>query len=210
MSNLKKQNANQSINQSIKKGIEMSQKKHIKKNRVILGAIILGLLLVCNLQANDVQHSNEVKHTIGICPMAFAMGEIFVSYEYLLNQTHGLAIMIDYQAETKTYEDPSFTLDRASVFLNYRYHFSKRMNSIFVGPYLRARFYDGEVDVTGSLDLSDPEITLALYLGKKWGWDNGLNVTLTGGYGPYLRESRESRGEFEDKYFGELSIGYAF
>jgi len=52
--------------------------------------------------------------------------------------------------------------------------------------------------------------TLALYLGKRWVWNNGFNIALTGGYGTYLRESSESRGEFKDKYFGELSIGYAF
>ena len=150
------------------------------------------------------------KHAISTCPVALAMGEILLSYEYLLNQKHGFAIMLDYQAESETFKDPSFYLDRASVFLNYRYHFSKKMNSFFIGPYLRARFYDEEKGATGTLDFNDPEISLALYLGKRWVWNNGFNITLTGGYGPYLRESRLSRGEFMDKYFGELSIGYAF
>jgi hypothetical protein len=184
-----------------------------------LTTLVICILLSSHLMAQEKSDSSltklnsrqlNYKHAISICPMAFIMGELYISYEYLLNQTHGLAIMLDYQAETKTYEDPSFTLDRASVFLNYRYHFSKKMNSLFIGPYLRARFYDGKVGATGSLDFNDPEITLALYLGKRWVWNNGFNVTLTGGYGPYLRESRESRGEFVDKYFGELSIGYAF
>jgi hypothetical protein len=184
-----------------------------------LTTLVICILLSSHLMAQEKSDSSltnlnsrqlNYKHAISICPMAFIMGELYISYEYLLNQTHGLAIMLDYQAETKTYEDPSFTLDRASVFLNYRYHFSKKMNSLFIGPYLRARFYDGKVGATGSLDFNDPEITLALYLGKRWVWNNGFNVTFTGGYGPYLRESRESRGEFVDKYFGELSIGYAF
>lgn len=184
-----------------------------------LTILVMSVLLSSNLLAQEKSDASladldtpqlNFKHAISICPIAFMMGEIFISYEYLLNQTHGFAIMFDYQAETKTYEDPSFTLDRASVFLNYRYHFSKKMNSVFIGPYLRARFYDGEVDATGSLDFSDQEITLALYLGKRWVWNNGFNVTLTGGYGPYLRESSKSRGEFKDKYFGEFSIGYAF
>lgn len=184
-----------------------------------LAILLMSILLSSNLIAQEKSDTSltnlnleqhDFKHAISICPIALVLGEVLISYEYLLNKTHGLAVMLDYQSESATYKDPSFTLDRASVFLNYRYHFSKKMNSIFFGPYLRARFYDGEVDATGRLDFNDPEITLGLYLGKRWVWNNGLNVTLTGGYGPYIRESREDRGEFKDKYFGELSIGYAF
>ncbi|MBZ0264339.1 DUF3575 domain-containing protein [bacterium] len=156
------------------------------------------------------KHTNEFNHAVSTCPIAFVMGEVLFSYEYLLNQTHGLAVMLDYQAEEETYKDPSFTLDRVSIFLNYRYHFSKKMNSVFIGPYLRSRYYDGEIGENGNLNFNDPEITLGAYLGKRWVWNNGFNVTLTGGYGPYLREASESRGEFKDKYFGELSVGYAF
>lgn len=84
------------------------------------------------------------------------------------------------------------------------------MNSIFVGPYFRARVYDGIMDANGSFDYNDPEITLGVYLGKRWVWNNGFNIALTGGYGPNLRKSSESTGEFKDNYIGELSVGYAF
>jgi len=118
--------------------------------------------------------------------------------------------MLEYQFEDPTYEDLSLNRYASSIFLNYRYHFSKEMNSLFVGPYFRARVYDGTDDVSDSFDFKDPEISLGVYLGKRWVWNNGFNIALTGGYGPYLRKSSESKKEFEAQYIGELSVGYAF
>jgi hypothetical protein len=184
-----------------------------------LTILVMSILLSSNLIAQEkgVESTKDLnsprskfKHAISTCPTALVLGDILVTYEYLLNQAHGLAVMFEYESETEAYKDPSFNLYRASIFLNYRYHFSKEMNSIFIGPYLRGRVYDEEVDANGSLDFNDPEITLGVYLGKRWAWNNGFNLTLTGGYGEYLRESKQSTGEFMDKYIGELSVGYAF
>jgi hypothetical protein len=188
----------------------------MKTNFTIL---VISILLSSNLIAQEKSDSSSTelneprskfKHAIGICPIGLAQGDVLITYEYLLNQAHGLAVMLEYQAEMPAYEEFPYTRYAASIFLNYRYHFSKEMNSIFIGPYFRARVYDGEMDANGSLDYSDPEITLGVYLGKNWVWNNGFKVTLTGGYGPYLRESSESSDEFMDKYIGELSVGYAF
>jgi len=153
---------------------------------------------------------SKFKHAVGICPIGFVQGDILFTYEYLLNQAHGVAVMFEYQAEKPVYKDVSFTRYATSFFLNYRYHFSKEMNSIFIGPYFRARVYDGEIETTNSFNFNDPEFTLGVYLGKRWVWNNGFNIALTGGYGPYLKKSSESKTEFKDRYIGELSVGYAF
>lgn len=61
----------------------------------------MSILLSSNLIAQENEESSsdlnsprsEFKHAIGACPIGVVLGDVLVTYEYLLNEAHGLAVM---------------------------------------------------------------------------------------------------------------------
>ncbi len=204
------------------------------KNKLIL--LIFGfssLFLVQNIfaqqepeiTAKDLGH-HEFKHAINACPGGIAFGIFSVNYEHLFNSYHGLMGRVDYEAIPKSYTDADIESNGVAVIVNYRYHFSGELKSIFLGSYLRFRTYTGSGRLESTeFDFTIPELTLGLNLGKRWVWDSGFNITFALGYG-FSEDWREANPtsnlikanvdqfteqyDFFDPFLGEFSLGYAF
>lgn len=169
---------------------------------------------------------NEFRSAINMCPGGIAFGIFSINFEYLIKPKHGLVARFDYEAVPKTYTEALIDAYGIGFTLNYRYHFSGEMNSLFLGAYARYRTYIGTgTSEAGEFDFTIPEYTFGLNAGKRWAWNNGLNVTLALGYGfsiinrevePSNEYNESMVDNFEDDYnfsgpfYGELSIGYAF
>jgi len=110
--------------------------------------------------------------------------------------------------------------------LNYRWHFSGALESVFLGSYLRYRVYKGHgTSEETKFEFTLPELTVGLNIGKRWVWDSGFNITFALGYGiskssrdidpnsdtfKSTLENFEKEYDFVGPFLGEFSLGYAF
>jgi hypothetical protein len=124
--------------------------------------------------------------------------------------------------------DAAITATNQALVLNYRWHFSESMDSIFIGPYARYRDISGTGTAGGvAYNIAIPEWTVGLNIGKRWVWNNGFNVVLAAGSGASLRSEaatntntpagaalatlRKDNHMFVDNSsYAEFSIGYVF
>jgi hypothetical protein len=143
-----------------------------------------------------------------------------------MKPSHGIVGRFEYEAIPKNYTDADIESSGVAFSLNYRWHISGEMNSIFIGAYSRYRVYDGSGTLESTaFDFTKSEFSLGLNIGKRWVWNSGFNITFSLGYGFSIddREANPSNtgiesaiNKFEDDYdfsgplFGEFSIGYAF
>lgn len=180
-----------------------------------------------NTSATDsIPSSNGFKHAINFCPGALAFGIYSMNYEYRFSAHHGLVGRFDYEAIPKTYTDAAIESSGVGFALNYCWHISGKMKSIFLGAYSRYRIYSGNGTIEATaFDFTLDELTFGLNAGKRWVWKSGFNLTFALGYG-FSIDSRDADpsnvniepalNRFEDDYdftgpfFGELSIGYSF
>ncbi len=180
-----------------------------------------------NVSTTDpISSSKNFKHAINFCPVAIAFGIYAINYEYLFRPSHGLVGRFEYESIPKSYTEAFIESSGVAFSLNYRWHISGEMNSIFLGTYSRYRVYDGSGTLESiAFDFNKSELALGLNAGKRWVWNSGFNVTISLGYG-FSFDDREANpsnmniesvlNRFEDDYdfsgplFGELSIGYAF
>ena len=132
----------------------------------------------------------------------------------------------DYESISDSYSDNPIEVGGYGFILNYRYHLSRDMESIFLGSYARYRIYDGSgLSGTTKFDFKVSEFTIGLNAGKRWVWNSGLNITFALGYGisstsrktePTSSSIESTISSFEEKYtfigpfLGEFSIGFAF
>lgn len=163
---------------------------------------------------------------INMCPGGIALGIFSVNYERLLKPNHGIVFRADYELVPKTYSDAKIDANGKAFIVNYRYHFSGEMNSLFLGAFSRYRVYKGEGALEGiPFDFSIPEVTVGANAGKRWVWNNGFTMTFALGYGHFMGKTKvdESTPDIDDAidvfkkeydflngFLGEFSIGYAF
>ncbi|MDH3354385.1 MAG: DUF3575 domain-containing protein [Chromatiales bacterium] len=162
---------------------------------------------------------------INICALAIPMfNQYIVNYEYLHDQTHGLGVRLEYAPMSDEFIDAT----GVALALNYRWHISKSMDSIFVGVYTRYRVNTGTGTVEGTaFEFTRPELTAGLNVGKRWTWDNGFNTLFSLGYGASMVTEdltpknasidaalttfkNDNDTFFDAPFYGEFSIGYAF
>lgn len=201
------------------------------KKIIIVLASLMFFFTTTNLSAQlavtkPMSNSSEFKHAINVCPIAVVFGIYAINYEYLFAPQHGLDVRYEYEAVPKSYTDAAIESSGMAFSLNYRWHWSGEMNSVFLGAYTRYKFYNGSgVLESADFDFDLKEYTIGLNLGKRWVWDSGINATFALGYG-FSTDTRTSSpknasvdakiNEFEDSYdfispfYGELSVGYAF
>jgi hypothetical protein len=106
-----------------------------------------------------------------------------VNYEFLMDGFHGLLVESSVGSEHYAYMG------------GYRYHFSGAMESLFGGIYARYQYVEGSV--TEFEKEFYYEISGASYgvnLGKRWVWENGVNVALRIGGGPSLVKTKWKGG----------------
>ncbi len=176
--------------------------------------------------AKSTSATSEFKNAINTCPGAVFFGIYSLNYEHLFHPNHGLVGRFDYESIPKTYTDANIESSGVAFILNYRWHISGEMKSVFLGAYARHRIYSGSgTSEATPFDFKLPETTFGLNAGKRWVWKSGFNITLSLGYG-FSFENRtatptnaaieasldqfEKAYDFIDPFLGEFSIGYAF
>lgn len=163
---------------------------------------------------------------INACPGGLVVGAVSFNYEYLYHDYHGLVIRADYDDVPDRYTDAEMESSGKGFALTYRYHFSGAMESFYIGPYYRYRLYSGQGNSQGTpFDFDITEQTIGLSAGKRWVWQNGLNLNLSLGYGVSSLDKKadvssasidRALDDFESDYdgltpfMGEFSVGYAF
>jgi hypothetical protein len=202
--------------------------------------IVLAICILCIAQsgplaaqtkdtssATDSNFSSQpLNYAINFCPGGIAFGIYAFNVEFLLKPHHGLVARFDYEGIPKAYTDAEIESSGMAFILNYRWHISGEMESVFLGAYTRYKTYqgDGTLEST-SFDFDLDQMTLGLNAGNRWVWDSGFNLTFALGYG-LSTEDREANPStepieatldlFEEEYdflspfLGELSIGFAF
>lgn len=172
------------------------------------------------------ESSNTFNQSINMCPLGIALGIFSINYEYMITDYHGIVFRLDYEAIPNTYSDAKINPEGRAAVLNYRYHFSGKLESFYLGGYGRYRIYEGEGKLESTkFDFDITDITVGLNAGKKWVWDSGFNINFTLGYGYSFQEKNQSISsegineaikvfekdyDFIDAFLGEFSIGYAF
>ncbi len=208
--------------------------------KIILTTLTIAMFstLTFSQQINDTlskTSQSEFRHSINSCPFAPAFGIFSINYEFLFRPHHGLVARFDYEAIPKRFEERSIPENYPDAFIkasgwgfivNYRWHISGELNSIFIGVYSRYRQFNG----TGLVESTDfeftvSEITAGINAGKRWVWKNGFNINMGFGYGfskdtwnstpannstEAVLDTFKDSYDFFDPFYGELSIGYAF
>jgi len=203
--------------------------------RTRFAVLILCIILTGNvfgqqedsLSATDSISSGKIfNQAINMCPGGIVFGVYSINYEYLFGQTHGLVARFDYESVSETLSDDIIDADGYGFTLNYRWHLSGAMESLYLGSYLRYKIYNG-TGTSGleSFNFTLRDLTLGLNVGKRWVWNSGINVNCAFGYGfSTLSQETEPTSSsidatlnefineytFIDPFYGELSIGYAF
>lgn len=189
------------------------------------------ILLFCiiSFSSTYVKAQDEPRQAINICAIAIPVMNLYViNYEYLYHNRHGLATRIGYAPKL---EDANTKGVGWEAVLNYRWHFSPKLENFFVGPYIRYHYvYGSGVAEAIKYDFNVHEVNLGLNGGYRWISKIGINVVLAAGYGysiskenlmptnPVIesafstfKNANNTNNTFLDApFFGEVSIGYAF
>ena len=190
---------------------------------------IILLFCIISISTTYVNAQNEPRQAINICAIAIpAMNMYVINYEYLYHNRHGLATRIGYVPKL---EDADTKGDGWEAILNYRWHFSPKLENFFVGPYLRYRYvYGSGMAEASNYDFNVNEVNLGLNGGYRWVSKIGINVVLAAGYGYSIgkenlmptnpeiesafsafKNANNTNSTFLDApFYGEVSIGYAF
>jgi len=189
------------------------------------------ILLLCIIISSTtlINAQDEPHQAINVCAIAIPVMNIYVvNYEYLYHNRHGLAARIGYAPKL---EDASTKGVGLQAVLNYRWHFSPKLENFFVGPYLRYNYvYGSGIAEAINYDFNVHEVNLGLNGGYRWVSKIGINVVFSVGYGYSIgkenlmptnlvietafsafKNANSTNSAFLDApYYGELSIGYAF
>ncbi len=200
-------------------------KVHNEPTKLSLFCKLVFLLSIIIFSTTNVEAQNERKQAINVCAIAIPTMNLYVlNYEYLYHQRHGLAVRTEYAADLSS--EGATGIGMAAV-LNYRWHFSPKLDNFFIGAYGRYRYVSGS-GIAGDInyDFSIPEVNLGINGGYRWVSKIGINVVLAAGYGyswgseniTPLNEQvisnfnafKKAESYIEAPYYGEVSIGYAF
>jgi len=191
--------------------------------------ILTTILIVVAFSLTKLHAQDEPRQAINLCAVAIPVMNMYVvNYEYLYHERHGLATRIEYVPNLKGADTKGTAW---AAVLDYRWHFSPKLNGFFVGPYLRYRYTYGSGTAEGTdYDFKFPEINIGINGGFRWVSKIGINVVFAWGYGYSIGNEKlspsnsdiistfntfknaEDRNNviFDAPYNAEFSIGYAF
>jgi hypothetical protein len=117
-------------------------------------------------------------------PLGALVGDYSINYERLLGGSHGL--MIEGRAGFDSNSTSKSTLFGGGV--GYRWHWLGRQNSGFLGMMAGYSTGTGTTTVTTNGNQQTFDLTIKApwvvgNIGKRWAWDNGLNITFRIGAG---------------------------
>lgn len=198
------------------------------KPKFIFIASFIALLIFpkSELSAQEKQDQAERTQAVNICAIAIPLiNNYVVNYEYLYRQRHGFAARLEYAPGMKGSNTKGVAL--AGV-LNYRWHFSPKLDGFFVGPYARYRYVYGSGETNAQhYDFKVPELNIGANAGYRWVSKIGFNFVIAAGYGYSFtndilsNSNTDITNEFnafkkannaimDAPFYGEISIGYAF
>ena len=190
---------------------------------------LIFLFCITFFSTTSVNAQKEPRQAINICATAIPVMNMYVfNYEYLYRNRHGLAARIGYAPKL---EDADTKGVGWEGLINYRWHFSSKLENFFVGPYLRYHYvYGSGMADASNYEFEVHEINLGLNGGYRWVSKIGINVVIAAGYGYSIsnenlmptntdinsafstfKNANNTNNTFLDApFYGELSIGYAF
>jgi len=168
----------------------------------------------------------ERANSINVNPIGAFVGSYNLNYERLMG-SHGLLVEGSFSHQGG--DDSSST--NGGVNLGYRWHWRGRQNSVFLGVTLGYAMGTGEGSISDgttekTFDVDTRLLAATANIGKRWAWDNGLNVTfrIGAGYGNWSVSTDDTDPDAQQvvenvddlltllpiALDGELSLGYAF
>ena len=199
--------------------------KNLNKKVLVIIAII-SIIVSSNSRLNA---QDDQKQAINVCAIAIPVMNMYVvNYEYLYQNRHGLAARLEYAPNMKGADTKGVAL---AAVLNYRWHFSPKLENFFVGLYARYRYvYGSGTAGKSNYDFKVPELNSGINGGYRWVSKMGINIVLSAGYGySFVKENltpsnsdvlstfqafkkANSTNEvlLNAPFYGEVSIGYAF
>ncbi len=128
--------------------------------------------------------TEERANSVNLSPLGVLFGSYTLNYERLFEGTHGL--LAEASLSSAGDEDTSSLSYGGTV--GYRWHWSDRQNSGFLGLNAGYGVGSGTVEVTSngetaSYDLDIQSFSVVPNVGKRWAWASGLNLTIRGGIG---------------------------
>lgn len=175
------------------------------------------------------------ENSINGSPLGVLFGSYSLNYERLVGGMHGFMVEGNFSHSTGTSTiNGDQTSSRSSLYgggVGYRWHWSGQQQSGFLG--LMAGYTVGTgsgtvTDATGmqAFDLTVKAPWVVANIGKRWQWDNGLNVTfrIGAGWAKYTVSTNSTDPQAQDAVKalqdlltlipialdGELSLGYTF
>jgi hypothetical protein len=158
-----------------------------------------------------------------------------LNYERLVNGTHGFLVEGKFGFDTGTSASGTETSSSKSTTygggLGYRWHWSGQQQSGFLGLMAGYSVGSGSSTITSggmtqTFDLTIKAPWVVANIGKRWQWDNGLNITFRvgAGWAKYTVSTSSTDPEAQQgvKFLqdiltfipialdGELSLGYSF
>lgn len=160
---------------------------------------------------------DKINQAFQIDVAALLQGAFSVNYEYLLAHQHGLVLGGSY------YSGWGWNSHGENVQLAYRWHFSRSMNSGFIGAFVNAgRNYGNASDLwdytDDTVNYKQTSITIGPDIGKRWVSPWGFSVVAQVGYGytwskfdnPVPDQNTQDRLRWLTGFNYEISLGYAF
>jgi len=193
---------------------------------LLLGLSLLSSSAIAVADSTEVDVKKERANSININPIGAFVGSYNLNYERLMG-SHGLLVEGSFSHQGS--DDSSST--NGGVNLGYRWHWRGQQNSGFLGVTFGYAMGTGEGSIgdgttTKTFDVDTRLLAATANIGKRWAWDNGLNVTfrIGAGYGnwdvstddddPDAQQGVEAVDDLLTllpiALDGELSLGYAF
>ena len=188
--------------------------------------LALALLAVPTVAAADDTklsvEKKEATNSLNVSALGVFAGNYALTYEHLFNGHHGVLVE---GIVTRNSGDEGSSLQYGGA-AGYRWHWSGKQASGFLGIMVAQGFGTGEVTVNGMThDMSVKSTTVTGNIGKRWAW-GPVNATLRVGlgYGNYSAKAKDSSMDAKNAeevmntilaflpigFDGELSIGFNF
>jgi hypothetical protein len=175
------------------------------------------------------------ENSINGSPLGILYGAYSLNYERLVSGTHGFMIEGNFSHSTGTSTiNGDQTSSKSLLYgggVGYRWHWSGQQQSGFLGLMAGYTVGTGSGTVTDAAGTNEFDLTIkapwvVANIGKRWQWDNGLNITfrIGAGWAKYTVSSNSTDPQAQDAVKalqdlltlipialdGELSLGYTF
>ncbi len=172
--------------------------------------LFLGLVFSSATVVSLFGNTNGYMHSFHVFPLSFLSGSLAMNYELLLFHQHGVVV----EFNLKVFEMPY-----SQYSIQYRYHFSRRMDSFFIGAfskysYLQYNYYN--IESRTNCQHWNHSMAFGLNIGYKWVFQNGISLCarIGAGYPIYLEDQPEDQLDVLDSIINiidsEMTVGYSF